>query len=137
MSQPKIIITATDRQRLEFLLTSAFSEAIDSRSHLDALRTELRRATIVDSGDVPEDVITMNSTVCLYDIDYDVTDTYTLVYPRDADILDNKVSILAPIGTAILGCRVGTTVAWQSSSGRRYVQLKELLFQPERAGVLS
>jgi regulator of nucleoside diphosphate kinase len=137
MSQPKIIITATDRQRLEFLLTSAFSEAIDSRSHLDALRTELRRATIVDSEDVPDDVITMNSIVCLYDIDYDVTDTYTLVYPRDADILDNKVSILAPIGTAILGCRVGDTVAWQSSAGRRYVQVKELLFQPERAGVLS
>jgi regulator of nucleoside diphosphate kinase len=137
MSQPKIIITATDRQRLEFLLTSAFSEAIDSRSHLDALRTELRRATIVDSEDVPDDVITMNSTVCLYDIDYDVTDTYTLVYPRDADILDNKVSILAPIGTAILGSRVGATVVWQSSTGRRYVQVKELLFQPERAGVLS
>ena len=134
MSEPRIIITSTDRQRLEHLLTSTFAKAIDSRAHLDALRFELRHATIVASEDVPHDVITMNSTFSLYDIDYDVSDTYTLVYPRDADILENKVSVLAPMGTAILGYRVGDVVSWQSSNGTRNLKIKELVYQPEREG---
>lgn len=136
MSEPKIIITDTDRQRLELLLSSAFAKAIESASYLDALRFELRHAKIVASEDVPHDVITMNSTVSLYDVDYDVTDTYTLVYPREADILENKVSVLAPIGTAILGYRIGDVVHWQSSKGPRQLILKDLVYQPEREGAL-
>lgn len=137
MSEPKIIISRTDCQRLELLLASSFAKAIESRSHLEALRYELRRARIVAAEDIPDDVITMNSTVSLYDMDYDVTDTYTLVYPREADILENKVSVLAPMGTAILGYRVGDVVTWQNSGGARQLLVKDLVYQPEREGAMQ
>ena len=135
MTEPKTI-TRTDHQRLEQLLASAFAQAIECRAHLDALRSEMRHAEIIASEDIPDDVITMNSTVRFYDIDYDVTDTYTLVFPQEADILENKVSVLAPLGTAILGYRVGDVVKWQNSSGARKLRLMELVYQPEREGAM-
>ncbi|MEQ9411795.1 MAG: nucleoside diphosphate kinase regulator [Fuerstiella sp.] len=137
MSARNIIVTSTDRQRLELLLCTAFAGAIEPEACLVAtLQAELRRAVIVASDEVPEDVMTMNSTVSIYDMDYDVSDSYTLVYPADADIVGNKLSILTPMGTAIPGCRAGDIVQWQNSGGLRKLQLKEVLYQPEREGAL-
>lgn len=136
MPEPKIIITRTDRQRLEHLLASAFTHAIEIRPHLEALRSALQNAEIIGSEEIPDSVITMNSTIGLYDIDYDVTDTYTLVFPQEADILENKVSVLSPMGTAILGYRVGDVVTWRNSSGTRKLRLMELVYQPEREGAM-
>lgn len=136
MSEPKILITHTDRQRLEHLLAVASTNANELRPQLEALRSELQNAEIISSDEVPSDVITMNSTIRLYDIDYDVTDTYTLVFPHEADILENKISVLAPMGTAILGYRVGDVVTWENSSGTRKLRLMELVYQPEREGAM-
>lgn len=132
MSRRSIIITESDRRVLEQLLTSEFADAIDSKSYLADLRTELERADIVDSADVPHDVVTMNSTVRLRDLDSGDTESYTLVYPDRANIAENKLSILAPIGTAVLGYRVGDVITWRVPSGQRRVQVEEVLDQPER-----
>lgn len=99
MSTHKIIITESDRRRLTHLLTSDLTAAIQSKSYLTDLRTELQRAEIVDAADVPADVITMNSTVSLRDLDTGELETYTLVFPHEANIANSKLSILAPIGT--------------------------------------
>ncbi len=137
MSRRNIMITNSDRRRLEYLLTSEFAEAIQPKSYLTDLHAELQRATIVDSTDVPADVITMESTVRLLDLDTGEVDTYTLVYPDRANIAENKLSILAPIGTAILGYRLGDVVHWRVPSGRRRLRIEEVLYQPEREGILQ
>lgn len=137
MSTHKIIITESDRRRLTHLLTSDFTAAIQSKSYLTDLRTELQRAEIVDAADVPADVITMNSTVSLRDLDTGELETYTLVFPHEANIANSKLSILAPIGTAILGYRVGDVVEWRVPNGSRHLRIEEVLYQPEREAALQ
>lgn len=137
MSRRNIIITNSDRRRLQHLLESEFAAAIDPKNYLADLQAELRRAKIVDSAEVPDDVVTMDSTVRLRDLDSGEVETYTLVYPDQANIAENKLSILAPIGTAILGYCVGDIVRWRVPSGRHRLQVEEVLYQPEREGVLQ
>lgn len=132
MSRRKIIITNSDLRRLQYLLESEFAAAIDPKKYLTDLQAELQRARIVDSAEVPGDVVTMDSTVRLRDLDSGEVETYTLVYPEQASIAESKLSILAPIGTAVLGYRVGEVVRWRVPSGRRRLQVEEVLYQPER-----
>lgn len=133
MSQRSIIITDSDRQHLEHVLASDFAQVTETKPYIADLRAELQHAQIVESTGVPHDVITMNSTIRLLDLDTREEDTYTLVYPEQANIADGKLSILAPIGTAILGYRVGDIVHWRVPSGKRRLKIVEVLFQPERA----
>ena len=137
MPRRNIIITDSDRRRLEHLLASEFAAAINPKTYLADLQAELQRAKIVDSAEVPGDVITMESTVRLIDVDTGEEETYTLVYPSQANIAASKLSILAPIGTAILGYRVGDVVHWRVPSGKRHLRVEEVLYQPEREGVLQ
>lgn len=137
MSRRNLIITDSDRRRLEHLLVSEFAAAIDPKNYLADLTAELQRAEIVDSTDVPDDVITMDSTIRLRDLDSGEVETYTLVYPDRANIAESKLSILAPIGTAIIGYRVGDIVRWRVPSGRRRLRVDEVLYQPEHEGVLQ
>lgn len=132
MSRRKIIMTTSDRQRLEHLLESEFAAAIASKTYLADLQTELQRAQVVDPSDVPPDVITMDSRVRLRDLDTGEVETYMLVHPDQANIAASKLSILAPIGTAIIGCRTGDVVRWRVPSGMRRLQVEEVLYQPER-----
>ena len=137
MTSPRLIITKLDQQRLEPLLTDAIAQRTVRVPYLETLRQELERATIVSSDDVPVDVITMNSQVDLYDKVFDVTETYTLVYPDDADPFSNRLSFMNPMGAVILGRRSGDVVCWQNSSGEHQLELRKLSFQPEREGVLN
>lgn len=131
-SQRQIIITKEDHSRLESLLASDFAAAFSDKPYLQSLRSELDRAKIVRPYEVPLDVITMNSTVRLRQSRSKESETFTLVYPREANIADGKLSVLAPIGTAILGYRVGDRVEWQVPSGKVWIRIEELVFQPER-----
>jgi regulator of nucleoside diphosphate kinase len=76
----------------------------------------------------------MNSRVGLVDLDTEEEMVYTLVFPHEADITQSKISVLAPIGTAILGYRVGDTLTWQVPDGMRRLRVKQILYQPEAAG---
>lgn len=137
MSTDRRIITALDQQKLAAVLTNALTQSVGPDAQLEAFRAELEQAEIVSPESVPPDVVTMNSTVCLYDADFDVTDTYHLVYPVDADIFDNRLSILNPMGMAVLGRRSGEVIRWQNANGEHEMKLKELQYQPEREGVLN
>ena len=135
MKKRTLIISHADRECLEALIESA---RMDSRNREDlaALEGELSRARIVPGDEVPANVITMNSVVCLRDLDSDETEEYELVYPTDADMEHNRISVLAPIGTAILGYRLGDVIEWRVPAGLRRFRVEEVLYQPERAGVL-
>ncbi|TWT86598.1 Regulator of nucleoside diphosphate kinase [Pseudobythopirellula maris] len=133
----QIIITAEDYERLESLLASEFAAAFSDKPYLQVLRGELHAAKIVSPREVPSDVVTMNSTVRLRQTRSKEVETYTLVYPEDADIAKCKLSVLAPIGTAILGYRVGDRVEWNVPSGVIRFHIEALSFQPERDGVVA
>ncbi|MEJ5259695.1 MAG: nucleoside diphosphate kinase regulator [Anaerohalosphaeraceae bacterium] len=133
MKQRTIYITQFDQKRLEELLDVARMFG-GGREDLQALEGELRRARIVSPQEVPPDVVTMNSKVLLRDIDTSETMIYTLVFPKDADIDNGAVSVLAPVGTAILGYREGDEIQWRVPSGLRRLRIEKVLYQPEAAG---
>src|SRR5688500_18499950 len=136
MKKRTLIISQADRERLEATVDSAQIDSGVREDYLAALEGELSRARVVPAGKVPADVVTLNSVVRLRDLDSAVTEEYELVYPEDADITRHRVSVLAPIGTAILGYRLGDVTEWPVPAGRRRLRVEEVLYQPERAGAL-
>jgi regulator of nucleoside diphosphate kinase len=111
------------------LLTLADSARLDRRiplDSLDLLERELSRAGIVDSSELPDDVVAMNSTVWFRDLDSDEIEKYTLVYPAEADVVRDRISVLAPIGTALLGYRTGDIVQWRVPSGTRRFEIVDV-----------
>lgn len=133
MKQRVIYSTSFDHDRLKEVLKN-HSKVTKDEPHLRELQHELDRAKIVDPKTIPPDVVTMNSKVLLKDLDTDEEETYTLVFPADADLDEGKISVLAPIGTAILGYRVGATISWKVPAGVRKLKIEKLLYQPEAAG---
>ncbi len=130
----QIFITEADLSKLERLINVAKEFNSGKKEYLEKLEQELARAHVVLPTAVPDDVITMNSKVLLRDIDYGDEMTYTLVYPDDADLSQDKISVLAPIGTAILGYRTGDQVEWEVPNGVVRLRVEKLLYQPEAAG---
>lgn len=134
MTKRKIILTDIDHERLEDLLASEFATVIGPLDYLDDLRAELNRAEIVSPAEVPRNVVTMDSTVVLRDMDTKEKETYTLVFPDSADIAHDRLSVLAPVGTAILGQHVGDIIRWRVPQGLRRLQVEKVVYQPEREG---
>lgn len=126
-----IFIADDDRVRLEILLRRAMDRHVQGINYLAALAGELQRARVVPRAEIPPDVVTMGSTVRLADLETGEQETYTLVYPDEADIEENKLSVLAPIGTALLGYRAGDEVEWPVPAGVRRFRVEEVLFQPQ------
>jgi len=129
-----IFITEYDLARLEELLEKVSTEDSRDSKHLNELEDELLRAEVVEPRDIPADVITMNSQVCLKDLDSGEELVYTLVFPNDARLEENRISILAPVGTALLGYRVADTIKWKVPGGIRRLKVKKILYQPEASG---
>jgi regulator of nucleoside diphosphate kinase len=117
MSSRMIYVTKPDMQKLRALIAGVQASSVKTRTNLDELEKELNRAKLVNPKKVPKDVITMNSQVRVLDIESCEESTYTIVFPSEANIANNKISILAPIGTALLGYRVGDVVDWEVPSG--------------------
>jgi regulator of nucleoside diphosphate kinase len=111
-------------------------EASDPRKQGDliALTEELRRAAIVDPKNVPGDVITMNSRAEMRDLVSGETVAFTLVFPSEANIDEEKISVLAPIGAGMLGYRVGDQFEWNVPGGLRRMKVIKVDYQPEAAG---
>jgi len=130
-----INITSKDRERLLKLINEEreFGKG-RNRECLKDLEQELNRANIVEPESIPADSITMNSKVLLKDLDTGEETTYTLVYPEDVNLAENKISVLAPIGTAILGFREGDVIDWKVPAGTVKLRVEKILYQPEAAG---
>ncbi len=130
-----IQMTESDMNRLEKLLEMLEDDPkVRDKDHLMLLDDELKRAKVVDPRNIPKDVITMNSRIRVKDLDTDKETVYQLVFPGEADVARNKISILAPIGTALIGYRAGDTVQWKVPSGEKRVKVEEVVYQPEAAG---
>lgn len=126
-----IIITDADLERLLPVLDQNDSPLSE------ALEAELHRAIIVRQREVPPDVVTMNSHVVYEDCATGVRREVRIVYPKDADAAAGRVSVLAPIGAALLGLHVGQEIEWHVPGGVKRIRVAELPYQPESAGHLA
>jgi len=133
VSPKEIVITAADFDRLRGLLDSPRYRSTQWPLLL-ALREELDRGQIVPADAVPKGVVTMHSQVRVRDVKSRESETYTLVYPNEADINENKLSVLAPLGMALLGTRVGQIVKFDAPAGQRRLKIERILYQPEACG---
>jgi regulator of nucleoside diphosphate kinase len=129
-----IYVTSQDKQRLQDLLAEAEVSDRRQQGDLKSLAEELRRATIVESDEVPADVITMHSRAYLIDLDTEEKVTFTLVFPPEANVEEEKISVLAPIGAGMLGYRVGDEFEWNVPQGVRRMKVAKVHYQPEAAG---
>jgi regulator of nucleoside diphosphate kinase len=134
MNDKSIYVTENDAKRLQALLEVAKRSQYYGSDNLQKLGAELNRATIVASEDIPPNVVTMNSKVHLLDLETGEELTYTLVFPDAADIIEGKISVLAPIGTAMLGYRAEDTFSWEVPAGVRRIKVLAILYQPEASG---
>ncbi len=134
MSSKPIQITEFDLERLKKLLFEARYNEYRKSQYLEKLQMEIDRANVVSPKDIPGDVITMNSTVSLVDLETGEEEVYTLVFPEDADLGQRKISVLAPIGTAMLGYEVGDVFEWDVPAGKRNLRVEKIIYQPEASG---
>ena len=134
LKQTPIHITKSDYERLSALIEKTREGNRMDGENVNKLEAELDRAEIVDAKDISRKVITMRSTVRLKDLVSGEANTYSLVFPSEADFSQGKISVLAPIGTAILGYKSGDTIEWPVPSGVRKLKIDKILYQPEAAG---
>jgi regulator of nucleoside diphosphate kinase len=125
---PEIYVTQSDLERLLSLVES------QGNKRFERLQDELVRAKVVSREELPEDVVTMNSRVVFENETTGERREVTLVYPGNADIDAGKISVLVPVGTALLGLRVGQTIDWERPGGKKQrYRLVDVPFQPEAA----
>jgi regulator of nucleoside diphosphate kinase len=117
MKQRNIVVTSTDLARLQAVINSARQDSRVPLQLLNALEDELRRAEVVEPGELPGDVVSMESTIWFRDEADGDEECYMLVYPQQADVSRNRISVIAPIGTALLGYRIGDVVEWEVPAG--------------------
>lgn len=135
MSEERAIyITSVDHERLTKLLGNPAMQSGPDKDHLLNLQRELARAVVVEPRDVPPDVVTMNSRFQVRDMRTQELIEYTLVFPHEADIGRNRLSVFAPIGMALLGYRVGDVLDWPVPAGQRTLKVEKIFYQPEAAG---
>jgi|ERR1700744_2913498 len=133
ISKPPILLSSLDLKRLEALLDKM--PPAEAERH-DMLASELARAEVIEPAAMPADIVTMNSRVTFEDEATGESTTVTLVYPNAAGAL-GTVSVLAPVGSALLGLAKGQHIDWPTPDSReRHLRVLEIGYQPESAGDL-
>lgn len=130
--KPRIVLSSLDAEILENLMDSLTDAVFPGKKNLEE---ELVRADVVDPRDIPATVVTMNSTV-RFKVE-PLADEFllTLVYPKDSDAANGKISILTPVGSALLGLSQGDQIEWpKPDGGLLNVHIEEITYQPERSG---
>ncbi len=123
MNNRIIFITSFDFDLLQDLLCVSSKFNNGNRPDLSELETELCRARIVKSREIPPNVVTMNSFVKLRDLDTNEEMEFTLAFPGNSNIDENRISVIAPIGTAIMGYSAGDTIEWHAPAGKHRIKI--------------
>ncbi|HKO53277.1 MAG TPA: nucleoside diphosphate kinase regulator [Polyangiaceae bacterium] len=128
-----LTLTDFDRRRLDALFERVRFH-LKLPATLTRLERELERAVVVKPDEVPATIVTMNSEVEVVDLDTGERSSLTLVFPSLAGIESGRVSVLAPLGTALLGSRQGARLTWQTPRGEQRLRVESIVYQPEAAG---
>jgi len=134
MQQQTIQVTDIDSRRLQGFLKGSKLAATRDSSSVDWLERHLDDAEVTPASHIGPDVVTMNSQVLVSDVDSGETFEFEVVFPHIADAASGKISVLAPLGMAVLGRRVGEKFEWEFPVGVRWLRLDRVLYQPEREG---
>ncbi|HPS88085.1 MAG TPA: nucleoside diphosphate kinase regulator [Spirochaetota bacterium] len=131
MNKKRIILNSRDFIKLKQVINESIASGHVNAKNLDA---ELSNALLLEPEKIPSDVITMNTRVSFIDINEAEEFVYTIVYPEDADLANGKLSVLAPIGTALLGYKEGDEIVWNVPAGQKILHVEKILYQPEANG---
>jgi regulator of nucleoside diphosphate kinase len=134
MQQHTIQVTDIDSRRLVGIIDGSRLRDLRDAESVDQLERHLDDADVLPARHIGPDVVTMNSEVRVRDLDTHEAIVFRVVFPRAADSAAGRISVLAPLGMAVLGRRVGETVAWETPGGVRRLRLDRVLYQPEREG---
>lgn len=130
-----LMMTDQDFHRLTALLDRVMDSSVSHPESLEFLEEELGRADVVPQTEIPSDIVTMNSIVRFVDTKTEEETQVTLVYPSDADYSQGKISVLAPLGAALIGLRVGQKIEWPLPNGeKKCLQVLSVVYQPEASG---
>lgn len=135
MKKRTLHITEYDMQRLRKIIGDVRNWDRRDREYLDYLEKELDDAVLVPSDQMPVDFVTLNTRMRVRDLDSNDEESIQLVFPSDANFREGKISILTPVGTALIGYRAGDTVEWRIPSGTRRLRIEEIIYQPEAEGL--
>jgi len=130
----KIVLTSRDNEKLRALIQNSISPLSPNRAELASLLAELDKAEVVEPEKIPAGVVTMDSVILIKDLDTAKEEEYRLVFPPMADIRKGNISILAPVGIAILGYKEGDSIEWKVPGGLRRLKILKVTYQPEAAG---
>lgn len=130
--QRELIISRIDRERLNKLIEEAVYGGREPDPSYRALQQEIGRAQVVEPQVLPANVLTMRSRA-LITLDGEEEEAQ-LVYPDEADWTTGRLSVLSPVGTALLGYREGDKIQWDVAGGRTSIEIRRILYQPEAAG---
>ena len=131
MNYNPIYITREDNSKLRLLIAAALHST--ATASLQNLRRELDRAAIIDRESIPLDVVTMESRVEFEDLETGEIEAYSITFPDHADVEAQRISILAPIGIALIGCREGQVVSWTTPGGIRRLKIRRVTPAPAEA----
>ncbi len=129
-----IKITKLDFTRLNNLINNLKKNSRLTTTDLGFLQSELGRAEKIDSEKITPDFVTMNSTIEVTDPDNEKIMTVQLVYPNEADFKQGKVSVLSPLGTALIGYKVGSEISFPVPKGTKMMKITKIIYQPEADG---
>jgi regulator of nucleoside diphosphate kinase len=129
-----IYVTKSDQYRLLDLSPGMEGVSPMDDSNIMELRKEIARARIVSEEKIQGNIITMNSTFLVRLLDTGKAKLYTLVFPKNADFAKGKISVLSPLGTALLGFQEGDVVEWVAPVGTKKLKVEKILYQPEACG---
>ncbi len=121
-----VILLKTDFEILNDYVKNLHGMQVNEKENFSKLHGELQKAQIVEEVDFPSDIVRLDSTVVIKDLQTKREMTITIVLPQKADIKQKKVSVLAPVGTALIGFRKGQKVSWEVPSGKKDFMIMEV-----------
>lgn len=130
----RIILSRLDFSRIHKSIHDAKRMNTLGAAEAELLLKELDSAEIVEPSEIPHDVVTMNSIVKISFLNSDKTVQFQIVYPGEANIRENKISIFSPVATALIGYKVSNEIEWMVPSGLTKIRIEEIIYQPEAAG---
>lgn len=135
MNNQSITMTSADHHRLCGVLDLAIAGGdLRLRGDLRRLSEDVKAARIVEPREIPSDIVTLNSRVVVADIEANDTEEWVITLPDRADVLQGRLSVLSPLGTALMGSRAGDEISYETVRGERRARVQSLAYQPEAEG---
>lgn len=131
----EIILSKLDYSKLNSMILNLLDSKDSNLLELNRLNIEIKQAKLVEPQKINPEYVTMNSVIEVVFLPSGISKMLRLVYPNEAKLRDERISVLSPLGRALLGCKKGETVSFKIKDGTQTVTIKNVIYQPEANGV--